>query len=258
MTVSHIMEEEIEVVPSAENGNVPAEEIAPVAPSEPAKTESPTEKTETTEPVEPKMELYELPDGRKVDGATLTKEWKENFLPDYTRKSQELAKVKTETLPENKTAENPYADPSYTPQTYEEIIKAAEERAIRAIEAKEQAKIEYQQNLENTVLTQLTEVKNGYTDSQGRQVPPDPNLNENALFLHATKYGFRDLKLAHQNMKDMADAIKKTQTVTAANIAKRNDPVSVTPGATGQKLDPRQFPSAVEYLRALKGTGQTA
>jgi len=37
------------------------------------------------------QELYDLPDGRKVDGKTLSKEWKENFYPDYTRKSQKLS-----------------------------------------------------------------------------------------------------------------------------------------------------------------------
>lgn len=213
-------------------------------PSEPIASETPAEKVETTEPVVPAVELFDLPDGRKVDGETLAKEWKENFLPDYTRKSQDLAKLKTEILPDNKPKENPYADPAYVPQSYEEILTVAEERALAKLDAREQAKVEQQQDIENAVVTQLTELKS-----------LDPNLNENALFLHANKYGFRDLKLAHQNMKDMADVIKKTQTVTAANIAKRVDPVSTTPGAGGQKLDPSSFATAVDYLRALKGTG---
>jgi hypothetical protein len=38
------------------------------------------------------QELFELPDGRKVDGKTLSKEWKENFYPEFTRKSQQLSK----------------------------------------------------------------------------------------------------------------------------------------------------------------------
>lgn len=212
-------------------------------PSEPIATETPAEKVETTEPVEPIAELFELPDGRKVDGVTLAKEWKENFLPDYTRKSQELAKAKTDTLPNNEPKENPYEDPNYVPQSYEEILKVAEDRALAKLDAREQAKVEQQQAVENEVVKQLEELKS-----------LDPNINENALFLHANKYSFRDLKLAYANMKDMSDVIKKTQDITAQNIAKRNDPVSVSPGASGQKLDPDNFGNAVEYLRALKGT----
>jgi hypothetical protein len=38
-------------------------------------------------------ELFELPDGRKVDAATLSKEWKENFMPEFTKRSQTLAEI---------------------------------------------------------------------------------------------------------------------------------------------------------------------
>ena len=230
--------ESIEVVPSADNGNVPAEEIAPVAPSEPAEAVVPAEK-ETVTPAEPVVELFELPDGRKVDAATLTKEWKDNFLPDYTRKSQALAAKETSTLPTEKP-KNPYADPAYVPESYDEILNVATERALRAIESKEQERVEAQKALQTAVETQLAEV---------RQI--DPQFNENSLFQHAVKYGFRDLKLAHQNMKDMASVVKTTKQQTAADIAKRQDPVSVSPGAIGAKPDPSQFSTAQEYLRAL-------
>ncbi len=235
-------EENIEVVDSEipEGGNgLPSEET----PSEQPKEETPAE-VETAEPAEPvkEPELFELPDKRMVDAETLAKEWKENFLPEFTRKSQELAKLTTkDTETINPTPENPLADPNYTPQTYAELAEQIEARTLAKLEAKEQAKIEAQQALENTVVSQLTEIK-----------AVDPTLNENALFLHATKYGFRDLKLAHQNMKDMADVVKKTQNNTAANIAKRNDPVSVSPGATGSRPEPGGFGTAVDYLRAIK------
>jgi len=104
------------------------------------------------------------------------------------------------------------------------------------------ARIESEMAIENEVVAQLNEVK-----------AIDPNVNENALFLHANKYGFRDLKLAHQNMSDMSNVVKKTQTMTAQNIAKRNDPVNITPGGTSnQRPDPSQFSNSVEYLRSLK------
>lgn len=234
-------EDNIEVVLSEESGNVPAE-----APSEQSQVEAPavveTEKTEQpAQPAEPKEpELFELPDGRKVDAETLAKEWKQNFLPDYTRKSQTLAEIeKGKTI--NPTTEKPYQDPNWRPNTWQEAIELAKQEALQEIEAKDKARAEQQQALENAVVTQLNEVKS-----------IDPTVNENALFLHANKYGFRDLKAAHQNMKDMSDLAKKVQTTTAANIAKRNDPVSVSPGATGTRPDPSQFQNAVEYLRSLK------
>jgi hypothetical protein len=54
-------------------------------------------------------------------------------------------------------------------------------------------------------------------------------------------------------MKDMTELAKNVQKNTAANIAKRNDPVSVSPGATGSRPDPSSFSNAVEYFRAIKG-----
>jgi len=234
------MEETIEVVPSEDNGNVPAE-----APSEPTETATPAEPMEPVQPTEPTApELFELPDGRKVDAETVAQEYK-NLLSDYTRKSQTLAELEKGKLPtSNEPAQKPYTDPNWQPQTWAEAIELAKQEAIQEFEGKEKAKAEQYQAIENQVASQLAEIKT-----------TDPTLNENALFLHANKYGFKDLKLAHQNMKDMAETVKKVQTTTAANIAKRVDPVSVTPGASGQKLDPSQFSSAVEYLRALKGTG---
>lgn len=231
-------EESIDVAPSADNGNIPVD-----APSEPAL--DPVVPTEPTEPVTPtavEPELFELPDGRKVDAPTLSKEWKENFLPEFTRKSQALAAKDNAPLQEKKPT-NPLADPDYVPQTYAEIVELAKQATFQEMADKEKVRVDAANALETTVNTQLSEIK-----------ATDPNLNENALFVHATKYRFTDLKLAHQNMKDMNETIKKVQQATAENIQKRADPVSVSPGATGAKLNPDQFGSSLEYLRALKGT----
>lgn len=225
--------ESVEVLPSEDNGNVPAE-----APSVEPKTPAAEPVVEPVKPTE--QELYELPDGRKVDAETLSKEWKENFYPDYTRKSQALAAK--DKLPEKEpTIIDPTEDPNWQPKTYGELIQAAEQRAIRSIEAKEQARIEHHQSIENAVVNQLSEIKKA-----------DPTLNENALFLHANKYGFRDLKQAHQNMKDMSDLAKNIKQATVRDINKRNDPVSISPGATGAKSNPSNFGNAVDYLRSLK------
>lgn len=230
-------EEDIAAAPSEDNGNVPLD--VPETPSEPvAEPEAPVEEPAT--PAEPEVELFETPDGRKVDAATLSREWKENFMPDYTKKSQALAAKETLTVPID-----PLADPNYVPPTYAELAKQIEERTLKAIETKEQARIDAQQRVETVVIDQLNDIKK-----------VDPQLNENALFLHASKYGFRDLKLAHQNMKDMSDVVKKVQDTTAKNIAKRIDPVSVSPGATGVRPEPSQFATSREYLNAVKASGK--
>lgn len=228
-------DENIEVAPSADNGNIPIE-----TPSEQPTVETPVETPAT--PAEPEVKLFELPDGRKVDGETLAKEWKENFLPEFTRKSQTLAEIeKGKNI--NNPPTDPYADPNYIPKNYAELIAEAESRALKTIESREQQAIEKQQAVENEVATQLSAIK---------QV--DKNLDENALFLHANKYGFRDLQTAYNNMKDMSSLAKTVQQTTAKNIAKRADPVSTSGNhPSGGKPNPSQFQTAVEYLRAVRG-----
>lgn len=228
-------EERVDALPSEDNGNVAVDDIKPATPSANASIVEPGATTES------KVELFDLPDGRKVDAETLAREFKENFIPEFTRKSQELAELKKGTINNDNTSTPKfYEDPEWQPETYAELIAIAKEEVKGDLEARENARIEQHQAIENAVISQLTELKTF-----------DPALNENALFLHANKYGFKDLKLAHQNMKDMSDVIKRTQTTTAANIAKRVDPVSISPGATGAKSNPSNFGSAIDYLRSI-------
>jgi hypothetical protein len=235
-----IPSESIEV-PHSEPEGTPSEETPSENPVvEPEVPEAPA----VIEPETPSSDLYELPDGRKVDGATLAKEWKENFLPDYTRKSQELAGLKSSDRPlttEDKPV-NPYADPDYVPQTYQEIIDAAKAAAIAELKAEEKAVADAHKALEDMVISQLDAVK---------QI--DPNVNEDKLFLHANKYGFRDLTHAYQNMKDMGQVVKTVQKQTVENMNKRKDPVSISQGASlGSAPDPSAFSSAVDYMRSLQ------
>lgn len=219
-------EETVDVVSSDETMVLPVEE-------------TPSEPTETPAEVVPTEALYELPDGRKVDAETLSKEWKENFYPEYTRKSQALAAK--ENINNQTTEADPFADPEYVPTSYAEIIKIAEQRAIEAIDNRTKEAQEQQQAVENEVESQLTSIKS-----------KDPNLDENALFVHATKYGFRDLNVAYQNMQDMKTLAKSVQQTTVKNIAKRADPVSTTQGqTTGATPNPSAFSSARDYLRSI-------
>ena len=78
--------------------------MEPKDPVEGTEEKKPVETTieDNSDPKDPKQsnkekgeeaELFELPDGRKVDAKSLTREWKENFLPDYTKKAQRLAEI---------------------------------------------------------------------------------------------------------------------------------------------------------------------
>lgn len=242
----------VEAAPSADNGNVPVDAPSqqtqpqlPDAGTEPDGNVAPTE-TQPVVPTEPVAQLYELPDGRKVNAETLTKEWKENFLPDYTRKSQALAQQKQPINNDNSNTPpaNPYADPNYVPKNYEEIIQVAQARALEQFEQKQQSEIQRYEAVENEVTQQLNDIKTA-----------DPTVNENALFLHATKYGFTDLKAAHQNMKDMFQMTKNAQQQTQQNMQRRaNEPVATQPGKnSGTMPDPSAFSNARDYLRSIGG-----
>jgi len=80
------MEEEIK---DQDHTEAPVE--APKGPKTLKKESIPAEQSTTSET--PEKELFELPDGRKVDSTTLSKEWKENFYPEFTRRSQKLADI---------------------------------------------------------------------------------------------------------------------------------------------------------------------
>lgn len=189
---------------------------------------------------------FTLPDGREVDADTLQREWKENFLPDYTRKSQELAEYKK---PPVKTDADlpPWKQPGYVPQSYDELIELGAQEALARLARTQAEEAEHRKAIETQVDTQLAELKK-----------VDPKLDENALFQHASKYGFRDLKTAHENYRVMRDAVAQAEAEAVKNISARgNTPVAVpgaTPPVSGDAVDPtvtQKFGSAREYLASL-------
>jgi len=242
-------EDSIAVEPSEENGNVPAEEIGAVeAPSD----QSDEEKSQASEkPEATEAKTYKLPDGREVDPDTLYKEYAENLLPDYTRKSQELAKLQKGDEPSkiNQAPEKPYQREDWTPESWGQVFELAKAEIRQDFEEREREQVERRKQLEDSVTNELTELKK-----------TDPSLDENSLFLHANsyreKYGvsFPNLTAAYKHMKDVQDLTKAVQQTTVKNITKRADPVSTTAPnkATGQQVDPSGFASAVEFLRGLK------
>lgn len=233
------MEEEnisVEETTDELDGNVPATDDGAV--TEPTETEEKPETT-TPEPKEPEAQLFELPDGRKVDAETLSREWKENFMPDYTKKATALKEMQNN----NPSDQDPLKDPNYIPPTYDELAQKIEARMIAKMEAAEKERQSQRQAVEDEVTKQINELKK-----------VDPTLDENALFLHANKYGFRDLQKAHANIQDMNKTVKKAQTVAAANATKRNDPVSsaTTPGTGAAPVNPSMFENARDFLRSIK------
>lgn len=213
---------EPELVPT-EVVSSPEEVIETPAPSEtpeetPVVVETPTPTEETPEnetPADqiPTTDLYELPDGRKVDGATLETEFKEKFLPDYTRKSQELARLKSKNDPtptiNNPDNANPIPD-DWEPQSWGEVLEKAKIEIRNDLIREEQQRAEQAQLVETYVNSQLDEIKK-----------IDPSLNEGQLFSHATKYGFTDLKSAHLNMKEMQQIRMTSEQNAIRNITKR-------------------------------------
>jgi hypothetical protein len=223
------------VAEPAPSPEVPVEKEVPVDP-EPAKPEEPV--------------LYETPDGRKVDADTLQKEWKENFLPEFTRKSQELAEIKRSKEISNPQKDEPeWKKPDYVPKDYAEVIELAKREAINEIQNSVKAEEARIAAVQTEVDTQLAEIKK-----------VDPKINEDALFVHANKYGFRDLNVAYQNMKDMQKVVVDTEARTVKNLKNREaDPISTTPGgeiAQDDSYDPTfmsRFDSAQAYYAYLKG-----
>lgn len=246
-------------------------ELTDSVPAPVEKPVDPTPSPEVTPPAEPKKEepvvdpakpensqapvLYDLPDGRKVDAATLAKEFKENFLPDYTRKSQKIAEYEKGNPPQDKKINNPptdapkWKDPNYVPENYAEVIQIAKAEAIQEMESKAQAEIDRVNSIKTAVETDLAELK-----------AQDPKLDEDALFKHANKYRFQDLKTAHANMKDIAQAALDAEQRTLKNVkAREADPIAGgdsgnSPGSDGVDMNELSgFSNAVEFFQRAKG-----
>ncbi len=229
------------VVPEPEK---PSQEETPPAPKEEVTPADPTP------PVVPesKEELFDLPDGRKVNAAGLKQEY-ENLLPEFTRKSQRLAELeggKDIKKPDEDVPE--WRKPDYEAKSVAEIIEIATAEAERKLNQKAEAETNRVKGIQTEVENQLGEVKK-----------LDPKVDENALFQHANKYGFQNLKAAYVNMTDMRKVVLDTEKRVVKNVKEREaDPVAgAQNGATSpdDSYDPNamsQFANAQEYLARIK------
>lgn len=169
--------------------------------------------------------MVKMPDGRELTPAEAAREMRENFLPEYTRVTQELAKYKgtPPTLPTPSEApKRPWADPNWMPATNAELLQAAAEfvqdqQAQATVEAERQSAA-----VKQMVETQIAEIK-----------AKDPNLNEDVLFQHALKFGFSDLRAAHANLLEI-DARSKAAVEAATRAREQRGAAPVaTPQAGG-------------------------
>lgn len=174
-----------------------------------------------TEINNPEPELFELPDGRKVSSEELSKEWKDNFMPDYTRKSQELAEYKRSIETEKKQDIPKWKREDYRPETYAELIEIARQEAVESIRNQERESLAEKERISKEVENTLSKLKG-----------VDSNLDENKLFEHAVKYGFKDLNLAYQNMSDMGKIQATIEKKVLGNIKSRENLKVATDGIT--------------------------
>lgn len=217
----------------------------PVTPSEPA-AEPVVETVTPQEPQTPTEALYDLPDGRKVPGSQVKAEY-ENLLKDYTQKSQRLAEIERAKNPQQTDVPEWQKD-GWVPGSYKEVVELAKQEAILDLKRQEEAAQNHSKEVMALVDSQIEELKK-----------TDAALDENALFQHASKYGFRDLKSAHSNMQAIKQAALDAEQRTLKNVKSRGaDPVSGQPGITVESgaIDPnitQKYGSALEYFRAIRG-----
>ncbi len=230
---------EVELTPSVPVEETPSETVIPEVPAEVVEETPAVEETPKVEEV-----LYELPDGRKVDAVTLQKEWKENFLPDYTKKSQtlaELTKPKDENVPEWKRE-------GYVPKSYAEIIEIAEKQALERIAQAGEAEEKQRLEIAAAVDSQIAALKT-----------KDPKLDENALFAHANKYGFRDLNQAYENYSAMNRIAVVTEERVLKGVKGKTDQIATggtgggAPGGGVDYSNIHSYSGAQEFFSRVKG-----
>jgi len=218
------------------------EEGVTVEETEPAKVSEATETVEIEKPEEEAKEMFDLPDGKKVDAEGLAKAWRDNFMPEFTRRSQELAALKSKTqiespIPKKDDAEIPWKNPDWEPKTYQELadtIMAQSERKV------------WQQILdESTKAERETKEREAFISQEIEQIKTlDPKVNINAVMAHASKYAFSSLIPAFQNLKALEDAEKRVEERVLKNLKIRaGEPV----GTSGSEADQNTaFPAGVQ------------
>lgn len=196
------------------------------APSEPTIETQGDVPEKTIEDIIPEVQKFELPDGREVDAQGLKDEYYK-LLPEFTRRSQELAALKQpkqETAPEKA----PWEDPNWQPRTWQEVFEAGKQATLREVspllqevEQNKQQREIYSQ-AQAAIDTELASIK-----------AKDPKINETELFKHANK-GFNSLTAAYNDLQERKIMAKTIEQNVLKSIKFREDPIAVSSATSPQ------------------------
>lgn len=198
------------------------------------------------QPAEPQGQ----PEGQAPQEPTTVpeKDYKE-LLADYTRKSQELAAIKSQSDPKApvQKVEVPWEkDPTWDAKSYQDLAaplaaKIKEEvwqSIIDEGEREEREAAERQQFVEREV-EQLKAI--------------DPSVNVNKVLAHAQKYAFSSLIPAYQNMAAIEEAVARAEERTLRNVKSRSaEPVGSPSAQPGTDIAfPPELRTGAEKARWL-------
>lgn len=166
--------------------------------------------------------LYEMPDGRKLTADQVHAEYN-NLLPDYTRKSQELAKLtgkpnEQQGQPDPNDPLAKFKDPNYQPQSWAEVLEAAKLLVDNDLKAKDEATKKEQQERE-AVSKQIDEAVAKIKET-------DKALDEEDMFTYAAEKAKKGVQYAsvdalYDDYKAIRDARKQGMSEAHRNMQNR-------------------------------------
>lgn len=205
--------------------------------------ETPATEQPPTTPVE--VPQYELPDGTKADAETLARAWKENFMPEFTRKSQELAALKSKiSTPKEEPSTpttNPLDNPEWQPGNYNELSQAIEQKVWNQILESASAEDRQRSERDAYIQREIDEIKT-----------VDKDVDVNRVMAHAAKYAFSSLIPAYQNMRAIEDASRLAEERVLKNIqARSNTPVGTPTAGSPAMTFPPDVKTGLEKARYI-------
>lgn len=183
-------------------------------PVDPA-VETPAEVPQEAPVVE--QELFDLPDGRKVDAETLAKEWRDNFMPEYTRKSQLVAELKK--APEAAPKPESLLDKEdWAPSSTRELADAMKMEIWQSIQ-EEATREEREAKAREDFVEKEKEYLKGV----------DPNVNIPQVMAYAAKRSHTSLVTAYNALQDIEEAARRAEDRVQKNLKLRaGEPVGAS------------------------------
>lgn len=193
-------------------------------------------------PVEPEVQLQKMPDGRMLTPAAAVQEYAK-LQAEFTRKSQENAELKRRL--EAPKEPNPWEKPDFQPQSWDEVMRIAAERAKAELKAEQDS------------LTTRERERAAQLDAEVASVKAiDPALDEERVFTFATKRSeelgitypsfaaaWKDFKAFEAHEKAIEKRVIEAQKQRAA------DPVAAAPTTTTTLQEPPEGLSRYEQIQ---------